>query len=251
MTIKILPYKAGSVSAKSLADALGVKRLKMEGCRWKPKVNDVLINWGCSAENHPAFFGPHSVYNPPVSIQKASNKLIAFASMEAKGVEIPAYTSSKETAAEWLKEGLVVCRTILNGHSGNGIVIASKAEELVNAPLYTRYIKKDQEYRLHVVGGKVIFTQRKARKLDVPDDKVNWQVRNHQNGFIYANQNIEVSEAVKENAVKAVEALFLDFGAVDIITTKIGQHYVLEVNTAPGLSGTTLDKYVEVFSQLE
>ena len=52
-------------------------------------------------------------------------------------------------------------------------------------------------------------------------------------------------------AVNAVKALGLDFGAVDIIyNEKENQYYVLEVNTAPGLEGTTLIKYAERFSKL-
>jgi D-alanine-D-alanine ligase-like ATP-grasp enzyme len=40
----------------------------------------------------------------------------------------------------------------------------------------------------------------------------------------------------------------LDFGAVDVIwNEKEDKYYVLEVNTACGLEGTTLDKYVEQF----
>ena len=43
----------------------------------------------------------------------------------------------------------------------------------------------------------------------------------------------------------AIKVLGLDFGAVDIIYNKQeDKWYVLEVNTAPGIYGTTLDKYV-------
>jgi glutathione synthase/RimK-type ligase-like ATP-grasp enzyme len=142
-------------------------------------------------------------------------------------------------------------RTILNGHSGAGIVICDGEQNIPEAPLYTKYIKKDQEYRIHVCKDKAFFVQRKARKLDVPDELVNWQVRNHQNGFIYANQNIVVDGEMLALAVEAVRSLELDFGAVDIITEKkSGKAYVLEVNTAPGLSGATLDAYVQEFKKL-
>ena len=55
MSMKILPYKAGSESAKKLADALGIAKLKQEGSRWRGKAGDVLINWGVSKRGHPAF----------------------------------------------------------------------------------------------------------------------------------------------------------------------------------------------------
>jgi D-alanine-D-alanine ligase-like ATP-grasp enzyme len=41
----------------------------------------------------------------------------------------------------------------------------------------------------------------------------------------------------------------LDFGAVDIIyNAKRNECYVLEVNTAPGLEGTTVEKYATKFA---
>lgn len=106
-------------------------------------------------------------------------------------------------------------------------------------------MKKTQEYRIHVFDGQVIFVQRKARRLDTPDDQVNWQVRNHSNGFIYANQNIEVDQEAKDMSVRAVQALGLDFAAVDIIYHKDYGYCILELNTAPGLTQTTANKYAE------
>jgi D-alanine-D-alanine ligase-like ATP-grasp enzyme len=48
----------------------------------------------------------------------------------------------------------------------------------------------------------------------------------------------------------AIKSLGLDFGAIDMIyNERRNQYYVLEVNTACGLTGTTLDKYVEVFKE--
>lgn len=75
-------------------------------------------------------------------------------------------------------------------------------------------------------------------------------MRNHANGFIFAHEGVDIPDDVKELAVGAVAALDLDFGAVDLIQTKMGKWYVLEVNTACGLAGTTLKKYAEQFRNL-
>ncbi|MNJ09659.1 hypothetical protein D3C77_38070 [compost metagenome] len=108
---------------------------------------------------------------------------------------------------------------------------------------------KKEEYRIHVFNGEVVDVQRKARKKDVPDDQVNWKVRNLANGFIFARGEEalgNVPQDVLDQAVKAVAALGLDFGAADVVyNDKQGKAYCLEVNTAPGLSGSTLDGYVK------
>ena len=68
-------------------------------------------------------------------------------------------------------------------------------------------------------------------------------IRNHGNGWIFARGGVEIQDEVKEVAIKAVSALGLDFGAVDIVITPQGVGKILEINTAPGLEGTTLESY--------
>lgn len=238
----IYPYKAGSKSVKALKQALGIKSIKLQGSRFKPSPYNTVINWGSSE-------CPYLCLNRPEYVSQASNKLSTFWKLAGTDVSIPNFSTRKEDAEQLIGIGKkVVCRTVLNGHSGQGIVIASKVEELVDAPLYVEYIPKKEEYRVHVFQGEAFFVQRKARRME--EENPNWQIRNHQNGFIYANQDVDVPEHVKEMACKAVDALDLDFGAVDIIwNERHDKYYVLEVNTAPGLSGTTLNKYAEKFKE--
>jgi glutathione synthase/RimK-type ligase-like ATP-grasp enzyme len=250
--MKLYSYNQASESAKALSVALGIKRIKHEG---KPLLDHAhVINWGASTITRkcPKYF----FCNNPNSVAKAVNKLTAFGIMGQAGVTIPNFTANHQMALGWLAQGqIVVTRHKLNGHSGEGIVITAPVgvevfdTDLEKAPLYVQYIKKTQEYRCHVMHGEVFFIQRKARKLEIPDEEVNWQVRNLAGGFIYANQNVELPEEAQQEAIMAVEALGLDFGAVDIILGTDHQYYVLEVNCAPGLAGTTLDKYVEQFKR--
>lgn len=244
--MKIYSYNNRSASALSLCAALGVKRIKHEGKDISFK--ESVINWGASKfAPRVKQIGNGKLLNSPGSVAKAANKLSAFKAL-GEGVSTPKWTESPEEAATWLAAGVtVVCRTILNGHSGNGIVLCKGDDILPAAPLYTRYIKKDQEYRIHVHAGEVFFVQRKARDKGVADADVNWLVRNHHNGFIYANKDVDVSDIAKAQAIMACAALGLDFGAVDVVHGRDDVFYVLEVNTAPGLAGTTLEKYVEQF----
>lgn len=244
--MKIYAYKTGSKSARALADALGIKIVKHEG---KPiKIKGTLINWGSSGIER-EIAQVDEILNPPGAIAKASNKLETFKAF-GKGVPCPEWTESIVEASKWAAEGfMVVARKKLNGHSGEGIEIITADAVEVEAPLYTKYIKKDQEYRIHVFRGEVIFQQRKARKKEVPDEEVNWKVRNLAGGFIFANAGVDAGEKCKEAAVLAVQSLGLDFGAVDVLTTKQGGAFVLEVNTACGLEGSTIDAYVQKFKE--
>lgn len=250
MRIRVMPYKMGSASGKALAGALGALRINRDSSKMVPRVNDVIINWGCSS--NAIILDPARVINQPQAVARASDKLATYRAL-AESVTAPyivRYTTEKRHTLTWLDAGeTVVCRTKLNGHSGEGIVLATTPEELVDAPMYTLYQKKVREWRVHVVGGRVVLTQRKARRLDVPDEQVNWKVRNHQNGFIYAHKDVgKIPPILGTIAREAVKVLGLDFGAVDVIEDKRGSLFILEVNTACGMEGNTLDQYAKAFN---
>ena len=114
----------------------------------------------------------------------------------------------------------------------------------MDAPLYTQYKPKKHEYRVHVMNEEVIDVQKKALRRGSEGN--NFQIRTHDNGYIYMRNAIRVPEDAKTYAIQAVDACGLDFGAVDIIwNERENKSYVLEINTAPGLEGTTVEKYAE------
>lgn len=243
----IYPYRKGSKSVKALREA-GFKTIKLTHSRFKGRANKVVINYGSS--NLPEEVLKCRVINSPEAVSKAANKLLAFKAMAEYGVKVPRFSEDILEARGWGTD--IVVRHKLTGHSGEGIQIIGP-DELIEglAPLHVEYIKKKEEYRIHVFKGEAIDVQRKARKLDVPREDVNWQVRNLDGGFIYAREGVEIDEEPRLQALAAVEALGLDFGAVDIIwNERSDTYYVLEVNCAPGLTGTTLGKYVEAFRRV-
>jgi glutathione synthase/RimK-type ligase-like ATP-grasp enzyme len=234
-----------SKSAKLLAERLNCKRLRLSNSTFVPREDDIVINWGNSRRYE------HDVtLNEEVCVKHASCKFTTLALIEGFA-NVPDFTRKREEAQEWLAEGkTIVVRHTLKGNSGEGIEIISEGE-LPDAPLYTVYVPKKSEYRLHVMGGRVRDIQRKMRKRAVPDEEVNWQVRNTANGFIFGREGVEVSNECQEMAVEAVSALGLDFGAVDIIyNEKMNKYFVLEVNTAPGLCGKTLETYAQYFEEI-
>lgn len=246
---RVLPYRAGSRAARALADALGGRVLRLEGSTFRPQPRDVIINYG---NTDPRKYNICTVNN--TDLRTATNKLSFFQAMTRAGHAdiIPEYWTNQ---AEIPDEAFpILCRTELAGHSGAGIVIADTHAALVRAPLYVRYIPKQDEYRVHVGlrrgQPEVIALQRKARNRDVPDGEVNWRVRNHSNGFIFVRGDVNPPQSVVDNAKAALLACNLDFGAVDIIYNRNrNRSYVLEINTAPGLEGQTVQDYADFFRQ--
>jgi glutathione synthase/RimK-type ligase-like ATP-grasp enzyme len=201
----------------------------------------LIINWGNVALAYKC-----TVNGNPDVMKTAANKLLFFKHFSGSGIT-PDYWINKEDIPD--EAFPVVCRTILNGHSGAGIVLARVRSDLVDAPLYVRYVSKKNEYRVHVGHNSVIAIQQKKRRLDC--ENPNWQIRNHANGFIYAREGVDPPAGVIDVAQACTAGLHLDFGAVDVIwNDKEQKAYVLEVNTAPGLEGQTLDDYVNYFKGL-
>lgn len=251
MRYRLLPYRQGSAGARGLAQALGGLVLRLAASAFVPRRGDVIINWGFTGEL-PRNISAWPILNHPSVIRNASNKLTFFRRMreEGHGNLIPNFwENTREIPADVFP---VVCRTVLAGHSGDGIVIAERSDQLVPCSLYVQYVKKQEEYRIHVgragEGTSIISVQRKARRTDV--ENPNWQIRNHANGFIYARGGVNPPRSVIEVAQQALLASGLDFGAVDVIyNARQERAYVLEINTAPGLEGQTVEDYASFFNQ--
>lgn len=174
--------------------------------------------------------------------QNPLNKIEQFRRFTDAGVSCPAWTTDVN-GINGLDAKTVFARTLVNSTNGRGIVeFEVGAGEPPRAPLYTAYIPKKAEYRFHVFGGSVIDTQQKRKKRDV--EERNTRIRNVNNGYVYCRDNVQPPVGAADLAVRAVAALGYQYGAVDIIyNEKRNQCYVLEVNSRPGLMGTTLENY--------
>lgn len=219
--------------------------LRLSGSSFNYREGDLIINWGSTIN----FDGTIPILNHPNLIRRASNKLIFFGTMRDAGhgdIIPPFWTRAEDIPDDAFP---VLCRTVLAGHSGAGIVISANRDSLVQASLYVKYIPKKEEYRVHCGRREeinVIAIQRKARSQSATD--VNWRVRSHSNGFVFVRNNVDPPPCVIEAAVKSFETSALDFGAVDVIfNEKRGAAFTLEINTAPGLEGTTIQDYADFF----
>lgn len=243
----VYPYKMGSGSAGVLAEGLNARRVYPDR-NYRGYANHVAINWGNSAV--PQWAGRvKDIINSPEIVARTTNKLSYFNHLHATDPEvIPRFATSREGAVELFNHGkVVVARTVLNGHSGNGIVLCKKPEDLVDARLYTLHCRHKDEYRIHVFDGKVISEQQKRRRTDV--EEVETLVRNVDNGWVFCREDLSVPDAVRDVAIIALRASGLVFGAVDVAyRAKEDRAYALEINTAPNIVNTTAEHYIKAFS---
>lgn len=247
----ILPYKLGSQSAKKLAQhltrllGLKVRRVKHEGGKYRPRLRSLLVNYGSGSVPSRWPSGGTWLNNPTHTVA-AGNKLTALRKFKDAGLSCPEFTTDQAVAAGWIRDGaVVVCRTLLNAHSGRGIVLSDLEHPLVNAPLYVKYKKKRKEFRVHVFQGAVIdVAEKRKRRVEVRPPTFDGYIRNLVNGWVFCRDNVIRPPDMDRLAIESCCALGLDFGAVDVIwNERDNKCYVLEVNTAPGLEGTTLSNY--------
>lgn len=245
--MRILSYKFGSKSAKTLAAALSILRVRHDG-EFRNNFRHAILNWGSSqVPNFPVF----SVINSFEAVSRAANKLTTLQFLAEAEVACPIFFTNRTEAAAAADTDMrtVVARTTLFGHSGRGIVIVEPGQgsSLPNAPLYTVYFKKKKEFRVHVFDGNIIDFQEKKKRRDA--ENVDWRVRNYDGGFVFCREGVELPDVVAEQSIKAVAALGLDFGAIDVgYNEQLNQACVFEINTAPGLAGSTLAAYTKAIN---
>lgn len=257
-----------SESARALSSALqenninAVYRRVNNGGRYRTQSNTRFhINWG-SARNIPEtreivnYRGNPTVLNQPEAVNRVADKRQFFERMRDQNARsIITSTESYPLARQWVQQGhRVYCRTSLRGNSGEGIVVARTQAELVEAPLYTLGVDTHHEFRIHVLNGVVIDGVRKAFRSDVPEEERNRDIMNHAAGTIFVRSGPALESASQnvsmlEDCSNAIRLSGLDFGAVDVIVDREGNHHILEINTACGLEGTTLERYKRAFTQ--
>lgn len=243
----LVPYNVYSRGARGISKALGIKIWNRQKRVLEFKPGDRIINWGVFGNLPDSFV----CLNRPQFVNLAGNKFSAFEAMNGSGVRVPEYTGSYETAIEWVNAEEQVLGRKLRGSCGNDIQFFGEDLTMFSqSDFWVKYKKKKDEYRVHVFDGDIIHIQKKSLRMTddsgnpIDKSKIDFRIRNLSHGFIFKIHGLNPPVDVLEQAVKAVKALGLDFGAVDVIWNDFeGKAYVLEVNTAPGLEGSSIDAY--------
>lgn len=152
---------------------------------------------------------------------------------------------------------------------------------------FQNYIAIVDEYRLHIVNGELIYAQKKVPRSNMVEAHVEQQsdkikrmaekngktideetlkyaleyqgkkitgpdqiVKSNTRGYKFSSVKPEnVDKKLLAQAIKSLEALSLQFGAVDCCTDEDGKPWIIEVNTGPGLEGSSFKAYVAAFSK--
>lgn len=176
-----------------------------------------------------------------ILFHRGIDKVTQFTAFRDAGVSVPRFCTRLSDVPD-LGCREVVVRATTTGSEGVGITIVPREACRIQAPLYTEYIPKKKEFRLHVWNNQVIDVQEKRRQ----DGHESSQVRNTANGYVFCRGGIQLPAGADALALAAVRAVGRTQGGVDVIwNEQRNQSYVLEVNSRPGMEGTTVDKYAD------
>lgn len=246
--MNFLLFKLGRTrkTGKTLARLLGLKAISgFESCA-RVGQPDKLIRWG-NSDDIVISPPPTLTLNSAEAVRQAGNKRRALEILAAANVAVPKFVTSAPAIGRKTSH-----------QQGLDIRVYGENELLVGSDYYLEIIPSEREYRVHVVQGKVICTQLKVPENNQVECYLHQQgvahadclhLRNHSRGWRF--KRIQPRDRLSKVAISAVQALGLDFGAADIIKdSRDGKYKVLEVNTAPALELTTLDRYVEEFRRI-
>jgi glutathione synthase/RimK-type ligase-like ATP-grasp enzyme len=200
------------------------------------------INYGCSVIQRD--YG--NMINKPEAVARAVNKRIALQLLMDAGIKTPLISHTE--ALELITEGKRVVGRPDNHSKGRRFYIASTANGVDRAVRhgathFLEYIDNALEFRVHIVNGCSIKLSQKIAQNET--DRLN-----HRFGTVFEYpHDFTHKKTLRRIAKESIEALGLDFGAVDLLY-RGDEFYVLEVNTAPCLTdpySDTLDRYARAF----
>jgi len=248
-----------SVTGRELANSIGLSRTSPNdrnrgyGTLPPPKYTTHCVVWGAKY-NGERYFPGINFLNDAKLVHRYSNKCLALEQMQVKGVTIPRFTDVKGYAETMLDEGLELIGRRYSHQGGSSFKFIEDSYDLNNdttSDFWLEYKETEREYRVHVFNGEIVKIQRKKPKLDEEGDEIepdSHLCKSHDNGWRFSICDISrVHEDIKRQALKAVEAIGYDFGAVDILRLPDeDKSYVLEVNSGMGLDNAGLELYTEL-----
>lgn len=266
MVITIL-HNPGSSSARNLQAALraeGVNATRaltthVRQCRDERRVINLGVN------THPHLFRQRTLVlsNTTATVEACRDKRQTLLELNRANVPCLEWVDAQtplDTVREWLEEdGKIVLRHTVTGHSGAGIQIIRRNEHIPPALMYTRYFRKQAEYRVHVAFGNVILIQQKRKRngfAELEGDNREL-VRTHGNGWVFTTAGLACDERgyaadLRRLALDAANAVGAGHCAVDILVkhNDMNDMVVCEINSCPAIEAdSTLAAYTQAFKE--
>lgn len=206
------------------------KQLGHRVVRAKEDPSDVVLSWGCSYD------GPKPCLNGHVNMY---NKFSCFNKFREAGVLCPK-TFAVE-AVDWrnIREGFPWLARKKQHSKGKDIEVCQSRADVQRVlnngehSFFSVWIPTDMEYRVWVLGDKAFATYKKVFK---GEGEYEGFMRNRRFGFSFQKRDdLRGNHQIEGPCIKAVKALGMDWGAVDILKGKDGKYYMLEVNSMPNI----------------
>jgi len=292
---KVYLYFSGPTdnTGTRLMEALGIK-----GGKEAPKgKKGVVIGYGAKTSKN-MNVNADLVINHPNAIRKNRNKFTALGLMQTAKVPVATFVNADgvDKALDNEKSGIIlplVGRT--NYHQGGKgfwtCLTRGQVKKAIQegAQYFQNYVDMANEYRLHVMNGKVIYAQRKTEQKDpaagfvaAHTEKIqgiaeknnakldgdtmayvlgnlskklcatpNHIVKSNDKGWLFSKVALgNVKKELADAAIAAAKAIGLEFSAVDCAISDDGTVWIIETNTGPGLKKSSFDAYVVEFNAI-
>ena len=198
---------------------------------------DVVLRWG-STETFDRL-STRLELNTLDAVTNASNKLLMMQNLVGANIKTPNIKFDLNNT-ENLDE--------FRDRSGNFYVRGANDQVRYTNTLQTgdKYVStpikdKKREYRVHVFNGEVIALYEK-----IPNEEGIKLFKSFNCHFELKDaSNCLLTLVDQQKCIDAVNALGLLFGGVDMVRSKGKNTYVIEVNSAPALNSTNIDRYVD------
>lgn len=228
----LLYHAASHVTGNRLGDYLGIPH----GRNTSDRV-DYLIRWG---NRSGAGWRPREgVINSQNSLNNNADKFDALVTLDEAGVPVPDYARDRSAFGTEIEYPILGREQDHARGEDINLILQWRDAYLTENDFFVEYIPTDFEYRMHVVNGEVVQVHEKRLRSEEDNHPF---IRNSETGWVFVEPR---EEAPPDSlAIDAVGALGLDFGAVDVVREEnTGDHYVLEVNSAPSLDEANLQRY--------
>lgn len=228
LALRLTQGTKGSQSAKRLAEGLSTKLGYKVFRTTKDSLKQVQLKYG-----------------------QGVDKLTQFQWFQTNNIPALDFTTSKDQADSWIHDGHVVFgRQLLSASCGHGIVVLEGCEfqTTPDCPVYTKYKKKKREFRVHVFRDSVVAVVEKKLRSNWNGPRES-KIRNLANGYVFCHCENE-PDGLRELAKRAAGVVHSDFKGVDIgFNEKQNELFVIEVNSAPGIEGSNVNKYISAICE--